>query len=310
MGRPLGLKKINGKWVQTTPVAGPNGFVGSQAALQAAGVLTGPLAIKPIETDAQIDKRIRQRFNVVETMTKDCIKGACRCLIVSGPGGMSKSYLVERLIRAADPEMSRSVIRRGFSTKTGLYRTLLDYQGSKNVVVWDDCDAVFKDEEGLNILKVAADTTEKREIYYGAETNMVDSSGQPLPTTFEFRGSLIFLTNYDFEDAMMKGTGLSVHFGALMDRAQYISIGLKTVHDYLIRIKQVVHDDGMLKDAGFEANEEQEIIDFIEAQSEPVYKFRQLTMRTVKKVAEHYRNHASDWKKLSAVTLFKNGFDL
>jgi hypothetical protein len=306
VGRPVGLRKINGKWVQTGSAVGPVSF----AAQQAQGILSGPLAVKDTETEEQRDHRIRGRFGIAELMTKDCIEGKCRCLVISGPGGMSKSFLVERLVRAADPDKTRSVIRRGYATKTGLYKTLLEFKGKKNVVVFDDCDSVFKDEEALNILKVAADTSEERVIYYGAETNMTDEQGGPIPTTFNFEGSLIFLTNYDMEEACDRGTGLAVHFNAIMDRSKYISMGLKTVQDYLTRIKQVVFEDGMLKDLGYTDSEAKEIFGFIESNSVPVYKFRQLTMRTVKKVAQDYRNHKHNWQQISAVTLFRNGFDL
>lgn len=305
-GRPKGYRKINGVYVQTG-----NGALGmSIAAQQTAGIMTGPLMVSSTETDEEISKRIRERFDVVRMMTKDALDGKIRAVFISGPAGMSKSYTVEALIKAADPEKEHSIICKGFTRATGLYKTLYNYQGPKNTVIFDDCDSVFKDEDALNILKAAADTTEDRTIFWGAETNMTDSQGGPLPTMFLFSGSLIFLTNYDMEDAVMRGVSLSPHFTALMSRTHYIDIGLKTVHDYLIRIRQVVNEDGMLKDEGFEDEDAKHILAFVERNAEPVLKFRELTLRLVKKVADLYRNHHDQWQKVAAVTLFRKGMEL
>lgn len=297
-GRPVGSKNK------------PKFGIGALPAIPQLGMHVGPLAIVPTETDEQIDKRIRGRFQVVTEMVQDAIKGKIRCVFISGPAGMSKSFTVERLIKLADPDRNKSIICKGFARATGLYKTLHNFQRPRDVIVFDDCDSVFKDEEALNILKAACDTTEDRTIFWGAETTMTMKDGEPMPTMFSYNGTIIFLTNYDMEDAIERNVALAPHFQALMSRSHYINIGLWSVRDYIIRIKQIVEEDGMLRDLGFEPFEEKEILDFIRGQSEPDMKFRELTLRLVKKIADLYRARPSRWKEISAVTLFKKGREL
>jgi len=274
------------------------------------GMYTTALPIIPTETDEQIDKRIRGRFQVVTEMTKDALAGKVRCLIISGPAGMSKSFTVEAIIKAADPDRKKSIICKGFARATGLYKTLYNYKMPRMVTVFDDCDSVFLDQDALNILKAACDTTEDRTIFWGAETTMTTENGEQMPTIFSYEGVIIFLTNYDMEEAIERNVALTPHFQAFMSRAHYIDIGLKSIRDYIIRIKQIVEEDGMLRDLGFEPAEEKEILDFIRANSEPCMKFRELTLRLVKKIADLYRARPTRWKEIAAVTLFKKGMDL
>ena len=43
------------------------------------------------ETDGQIIERIQQRFDILDEMTKACINGDVRAMIVVGPPGVGKS---------------------------------------------------------------------------------------------------------------------------------------------------------------------------------------------------------------------------
>ena len=58
-----------------------------------------PLA--PAETDEQAMDRIRERFEILTEMTKACVSGDIRAMIVSGPPGVGKSFGVEQEIDKA-----------------------------------------------------------------------------------------------------------------------------------------------------------------------------------------------------------------
>src|SRR6056297_2736722 len=47
------------------------------------------------ETDAEIIERTRQRFNILDDMTRAVKAGTIRAMIVSGPPGVGKSFGVE-----------------------------------------------------------------------------------------------------------------------------------------------------------------------------------------------------------------------
>lgn len=253
------------------------------------------------ETDEQIDTRLRERFDILDVMTRSACKGQTRAMIVSGPAGLGKSFTVERAVSDYDSTGKKAVICKGFIRPTGLYKTLYAYRHPGDVIVFDDCDAVFQDADALNLLKAACDTTERRRIMWGAETRMTDDEGAPLPWSFEFEGSIIFITNFDFDVGMQGGSKFTEHFKALISRAHYIDTGMKSIRDYLVRIKQVV-DEGMLTDRGLKDHEIQQILNYI---FDNAPKLRELTLRVVIKLASLYVTEPRRWKDIAKITLHK-----
>ena len=56
----------------------------------------------PGESEAQAISRIRERFDILDTMTEATMEGTVRALIVSGPPGVGKSYGVEEKLNEAN----------------------------------------------------------------------------------------------------------------------------------------------------------------------------------------------------------------
>jgi hypothetical protein len=124
-------------------------------------------------------------------------------VVVTGPGGLGKSHTVTTSLRTSGfkdvsvldeyeigapvPKNAFMVIK-GYSTPKGLYRTL--YENRNSVIVFDDCDSVLKDSVSLNLLKGALDSYSKRIISWRA-----DIKDEDLPTSFEFKGRVIFISN-------------------------------------------------------------------------------------------------------------------
>ena len=254
------------------------------------------------ETDEEIDAKLTKRFNVLERMTKSACKGDIRALIVSGPAGLGKSYTVEEAIKAYDPDAKRTEIVKGFMRPTGLYKLLYAYRHPGNVLVFDDCDTIFKDADALNLLKAACDTTEDRRICWGAETRMTDDSGTALPWSFTFEGTIVFITNFDFDEGIERGNGFSEHFKALISRAHYIDCGMKSIRDYLIRIRQVV-DAGMLERYDFTPREKELCVNYV---FDNAPKLRELTLRMVIKVASLIKSDPFGWEDTASITLMRN----
>jgi hypothetical protein len=263
------------------------------------GLQKGPSDVDTGETESQIATRLAKRFDALDKMTKACMVGAARSLIVSGPAGLGKSFTVEKALEKIDEK--RYAICKGFVRPTGLYQMLYSYRHENNILVFDDCDSVFMDKDALNILKAACDTTENRRIMWGAETRMIGEDGEALPRSFEFKGTVIFITNFDFDAAIQNGGSLAEHFNAMVSRSHYIDTGMKTRKDYIVRMKQVV-EEGMLADKGMTKIEAAEIMAFIEQNQ---MRLRELTLRMVLKIAGLYRM-GSDWKEMAEVTVFRN----
>jgi hypothetical protein len=84
---------------------------------------------------------------------------------------------------------------KGASTAYGLYSNLYRYNGK--IIVFDDCDRIFHDEDSSNILKAALDTSPKHIISWTSQATMGKNS--ILPKRFDFKGKVIFITNLEFK---------------------------------------------------------------------------------------------------------------
>lgn len=250
------------------------------------------------ETEDQIRNKLDERFAAMTMMVQDAIKGNVRAVIVSGPAGVGKSHEVHAELERQKPYHT---IIHGFVRPTGLYKTLYEFRAPGNVVVFDDADSIFNDDISLNILKVACDTTRKRTISWLSEIRMEDEGGDKMPREFEFEGTVIFITNQDFDYLIERGNKLAPHFQALASRSMYLDMAMHSKRDYIVRIKQVV-EKGMLRDMGMSRVDEQEILDFIEKNQDKV---RELSLRMVVKIANLKMARPTKWQSLAKVVCCK-----
>lgn len=252
------------------------------------------------ETDEQISARILKRFNALDRMATSVIKGVVPSLIVSGPAGLGKSYGVEQALKAeknANPDFKYDRIS-GSITAVGLYIALWNMREG-GVVVIDDADSVFRDEETLNILKAALDSGKKRTISWRKQSNWLDEMG--IDDQFDYEGRVIFLTNIDFERQVQSGKALAVHFKALMDRSLYLHLAMRTARDAVIRIRQIAPT--MLKDDGLDAKQAEELLAFVE---ENKVRFYYLSLRLIHQIALCVLADPENWKDDVEMTKMRN----
>lgn len=254
------------------------------------------------ETDAQIREKLAERFDILQMMTSAAVDGDANALIVSGPAGLGKSFTVEQKLAEWDPNETCYTIIKGFVRATGLYRTLYQFREAGQVIVFDDADSIFFDDVALNLLKAVCDSTEKRRVSWLTEGVMIDEeSGEQVPHSFEFNGTIVFITNLDFDNLIAKGHKLTPHLQALISRAHYIDLAMKTRRDYVVRIQQVI-EQGMLADLS--KGERKDVMDFIEKHSENL---RELSLRTALKLGTLRKlKGAKDWQRVARVTTCKN----
>lgn len=251
------------------------------------------------ETDEQIDARIAERFEILDILTEACMVGNSRSLIVSGPPGLGKSFTVEKTLAEYDPNGVNHIIIKGYVRATGLIKMLYRFREAGQTIVFDDADTIFFDDTSLNLLKAVCDTTENRRVSWLSEGKLVDEeTGEAIPTTFDFEGTVIFISNLDFDAMIEKGHRIAPHLSALISRSHYIDTGLKTRRDYLIRIRQVIRN-GML--SNLSDNEREDVLRFIEENSD---RLRELSLRMAIKIG-NLRKSNSKWEKLARVTCCK-----
>jgi hypothetical protein len=152
---------------------------------------------------------INQRFSfVVEQMVDMIVQKTLPSAVITGEGGLGKSYTVLKSLEkngftnltdlanfaiGAKVNKAKSyTVVKGYSTAKGLYRTLFENNGM--VIVFDDCDSILKDDVAKNLLKGALDSYSKRYISWNA-----DMRDDDLPRSFEFTGSIVFVSNMALE---------------------------------------------------------------------------------------------------------------
>ncbi len=259
---------------------------------------------KSTETVSQIEEKLNDRFNALEILSEATGKGINRSLIVSGPAGLGKSYTVESKMVELEKQGHNVTYIKGYVRPLSLYRLLYNSRFTNCVLVFDDSDSIFADDVSMNLLKGACDSTERRKLHWLSRSidKIEDEDGEPVPTNFEFEGSVIFITNYDFDDLIARGSRLAPHFEALVSRSHYLDLAMKTKMDYIVRIKQVVRG-GMLKSRGFNAAEETMILEFIVNNME---RLRELSLRMVVKISGLYKMDKKNWQKLASQTCMRN----
>jgi hypothetical protein len=257
------------------------------------------------ETEDQIMTRIRERFDILHEMTKACVNGDIRAMIVSGPPGVGKSFGVEQEIEKATlfdklaGKRLRAEVVKGSATPIGLYQTLYKYSDANCVLVFDDCDSILLDDVALNLLKGALDSGKKRTISWLSESSALRREG--IPDRFEFKGSVIFITNLKFDQ--MKSQKLRDHLDALQSRCHYLDLTLDTMRDKVLRIKQIAKDGVLFADYDFEECAQDEIIEFMEANQN---RLREMSLRMALKIADLRKSFAGNWKRLAETTCMKN----
>ena len=255
------------------------------------------------ESDEQIVERLRSRFQVLQDMTQAVKAGTVRAMIVTGPPGVGKSFGVEEVLSRQDlfntlgNKKPKYEIVKGAMSAIGLYSKLYEFSERGNVIVFDDCDSVLLDDLSLNILKAALDSSKKRTISWNTDSRMLRSEG--VPDKFEFKAGAIFITNIKFENVRSKK--LQDHLAALESRCHYIDLQMDTDREKVLRIQQITQD-GMLETYDFENGEETEIVDYI---IENRAKMRELSLRTVLKVADLRKSFPMTWQQMSEVTVMR-----
>ena len=114
------------------------------------------------------------------------------------------------------------------------------------------------------MLKAVCDSTDRRRVSYLAEFNMIDEdTATVIPRQFQFDGTIVFISNLDFDAIADKGGKLAPHLTAMISRSHYIDLAMKTRRDYLIRMKQVIRQ-GLLRSRGLSKAQEKKVVAFIE----------------------------------------------
>jgi len=256
------------------------------------------------ETEQEAMDRIASRFSVLDEMSRACISGEIRAMIVTGPAGIGKSHGVNLQMEKAsmfDRLASKKVrfeVVKGAMSGIGLFAKLYKFSDAKNVLVFDDCD-IWEDQDALNVLKGALDSGKTRRISWNKDSRILREEG--IPNSFNFNGSIIFITNKSFDTK--KAGKMQPHLDALQSRCHFLDLTVDSERDKMLRIKQVHRDadGGLFVDYDFTEEQTDEIMSFIWDNHS---KLREVSLRMCLKIADLVKISAN-WRELAKATCMK-----
>jgi len=223
-------------------------------------------------------------------------------MVVTGPPGVGKSFGVEAVLeknslfdKIAGNKLRFEVVK-GASSAIGLYKTLYSNADKNNVLVLDDCDTVLYDETSLNLLKAALDSSKKRKLNWNTDSALLRREG--IPDCFEFKGSVIFITNLKFDKVRGK---IKDHLDAIMSRCHYLDLTMDTTREKVLRCKQIVKD-GMLNEYDFDQATENQVVNFMIDQKD---RMREISLRMVTKIADLRKAMPEKWQAVAEVTCMR-----
>jgi hypothetical protein len=259
---------------------------------------------KVSESETEAMDRIANRFAVLDEMSKACISGDIRAMIVTGPAGIGKSHGVNIQMEKASMfdklagKKVRFEVVKGAMSGIGLFAKLYKFSDTKNVLVFDDCD-IWEDQDAINVLKGALDSGKTRRISWNKDSRILREEG--IPNSFNFNGSIIFITNKTFDNK--KASKMQPHLDALQSRCHFLDLTVDSERDKMLRIKQVHRDadGGLFADYDFTQEQTDEIMNFIWDNHN---KLREVSLRMCLKVADLVKISAN-WRELAKATCMK-----
>jgi Cdc6-like AAA superfamily ATPase len=241
---------------------------------------------------------INERFGFVEKLVNMVSSGVQPSAVITGQGGLGKTYTVMKTLQSAGIQDYNEVVRKlaigsrvdmsklyvtikGYSTPKGLFRTL--FENNRAVIVFDDCDSILKDPVALNLLKGALDSYGKRIISWNAESFGKDDD---LPRSFEFKGKVIFISNMD-QDSIDQ---------AIRSRSMMIDLSM-TDDQKIDRMEFIAKSDEFLPE--YTAEQKADALGLIREIKDEV---KEISLRTLISVTK-IRSANKDWKDLATYVL-------
>ena len=216
-------------------------------------------------------------------------------LLVTGMPGIGKTYSVTQHLEAFGKHKNEPdgyVVFKGTSSPFGLYRAL--YHHKNQIILFDDCDAVLKDDTASNILKAALDSYDVREITWMSKSTFNPEGMEEFeiehkiveegkyPSKFEFKGQIIFISNIHKSKIEQ----------AVISRSMTIDITLES-QDVFRRMETVLND--IEKDTPLKLKKE--VLEYLKDEY-TAENGQQANMRTLLSAMKCRKSGSPNWKRL------------
>lgn len=258
------------------------------------GEVKSNMEVKNEQTLDDKVKFLEETMEDIYQISRKVAAGAFNSLFISGRAGTGKTYNVEKAMHDEGLEEGDDwVLVSGAASPIMMFKKF--YQYRNKTLVFDDCDSVFRDENGRNMLKAALDTKAIRKISWMKKSSTVfdpkDFENNPegefnaleaglVPNKFEFAGRVIFISNLEKDKADPDG--------AIRSRSILIDV---TPDDATLmeRMKKLLPH---LEPTDMPLNEKEEIYEFMKNAGD-------VSMRTFVKAAGFKRAGLSNWERMA-----------
>jgi hypothetical protein len=193
-------------------------------------------------------KNPKSKWSGYKDALNDVVNGDIPFVLVFGKGGIGKTYNAEQVIfdkeeghglREFDPDPDSgmvlngdeydAVVYGGRSGVKGMVETLFEHRDK--LIVFDDFDSVIMNPDGTDILKnaFAPDVKAgKRRVTYKSQ-KLETGQGQSIPSTFNFNGRVVIITNLEPSDIPQPMLDRSLPIDLTMERFEIMQ-KLKEIH--------------------------------------------------------------------------------
>ena len=165
---------------------------------------------------------------------------------------------------------------KGYSTAKGLYRIL--FENRDKIVIFDDCDSIFKNQDAVNLIKAAADSYDERWVSWYSENPFSD-----LPTSFKFEGQIIFISNFSYHRVDQ----------AIRSRSMCVDLSM-SVDQKIERMFKIVESPEFMPEVSTAAKTD--AVNFLQEKRNVV---RDLTLRSLISVIKIRTGGDANWKQLA-----------
>ena len=255
--------------------------------------------VTKVKPDSQILADVKERFDILSMLTKGATAKNIRAMVVTGAPGIGKTYNVEQILERS--KVPHEIVR-GTLSAINLYMLAYKYRHAGNVIVLDDADDIFHDEDALNILKVLCDTSATRTVSYRKEAHQLKEND--IPQQFEFNGAMIFISNVDFQRFVDEGKNkFASHMGALMNRSLYLDLQIHDRNSLGVWVAHIAQSGRIFDREDVPQNLRQPILNFLRDNREEL---RTLSIRTLMQLCGIAKENPTKWEGIARVLLTRS----
>lgn len=255
-------RQESGKWARTS---------GQEPRIQS----DGKLGAENLKIVSQTRFEVSKRFKFMRKMIRMVRARTCNGMIVTGEGGLGKTYTIYDELGGMVENVDFFWFTT-YATPKGLFDLLKENRHA--FMVFDDMDSAFTNRDSVNILKAALDSTARR--------RMINWNKSGVQETFEFKGTIIFLSNVPLMKIPQPIISRSIYVDLFMTPEEKI--------EHMTNILEAIRPDILTLE------EKQKALDFLDDKKLEIKDFN---IRTLINVANFLKHQDKDdeftWEEIS-----------